>query len=287
MLKRLVLCTMISCCLTMAAGYAADGEAVVVLDDQFVQVTRLNGLESCAFTASSYSGFEVADNTASMTLEGAVAEAGSRRVAGRGVKRISWEPVADGVSVELEFATAPEYQVINAIPGSLDQPGVSQVVAAFSFPEADERRGYPVMGTGADTARLEREDEHGTYELPKFPPVKYSDALVTLNVRNTDFRDVLWLLSEIGGVSIILDPYWDQEPTGSTRPPGGPGGNTGGGGSGDFGGGFRPGGEFSPIVPRNGTGNLTLNFVDVPFDTALELVLMATGLVKADVYPGR
>jgi hypothetical protein len=278
LLASLVLCHLILFSLTARAA-----EPEILLDDPFVKVSRLSGLEACAFPATGYHGLELNGATARVVLDDASAEAGSRRVLGKGVKRISWVPSADGLAVEIEFATEPELYAVNAMSTTELKPGVPQVIAAFSFPADSSRSSYPVMGAGAKTGSNERGDEHGTYELPKFPPVKYSDARVTLNVRNTDFRDVLWLLSDIGGVSIMLDPYWDQEPTGGTRPPGG---GANGDGGGDGGPGFRPGGEFDPPVPRDGTGNLTLNFIDVPFDTALDLILMSVGLVKTDIYPG-
>ena len=82
----------------------------------------------------------------------------------------------------------------------------------------------------------------------------------------------------------MLDPYWDQEPTGSRRPVGGGAGGDGGGGSGG-GPGYRPGGVFLPSFPSSGGGDLSLNFYEVPFDTALDLILMSVGLVKVDIWP--
>ncbi len=137
----------------------------------------------------------------------------------------------------------------------------------------------------------------GEYELPPFPyRYKYSDALVSINLVNTDFRDVLMLLSEIGNVSIVLDPYWSDPPTGGRRRPGGPGSTGGAGAGGGAGGaeggqggggtGFREAGTFQAQLPRPGTGNLTLNLENVPFDLALDLILTAVNLEKIDVYPG-
>ena len=121
----------------------------------------------------------------------------------------------------------------------------------------------------------------GNYELPEMAPVKYSDALVTLNVNGVDFRDVLWFLSEVGNVSIMLDPYWADEPTGNGRPVGA-GADPAPGGGGDEPG-FRGAGGFVPGMMREGTGNLSLNFENVPFDRALELVVMAAGLVMVEI----
>ncbi len=166
------------------------------------------------------------------------------------------------------------------------RPGVPQVVAGFYFNPAEaQSRPYPVLGSRKPGSSSAASDPHGGYELPELPESKYSDALVNLSVRNTDFRDVLWLMSEIGNVSIVLDPYWADEPTGSRREVGG-GVDPGGGGGSEGGPGYRPAGQFNPAAPREGTGNLSLNFKDVPFDLALDLVIMSVGLVKVDIYPG-
>jgi hypothetical protein len=158
------------------------------------------------------------------------------------------------------------------------------VIVGFTFEDGADGHGYPVVGTQRPR-HAEDEDVYGSYQLPKFPKVRYSDALVTLRVRNVDFRDVLWLMSEIGGVSIVLDPYWADEPTGSRRPPGG-GADPGAGGGGESGPGFRGAGDYIPAAPREGTGLLSLNFEDVPFDLALDLIIMSVGLVKVDIWPG-
>jgi hypothetical protein len=47
--------------------------------------------------------------------------------------------------------------------------------------------------------------------------------------------------------------------------------------------GIDPGDGFTPGLIRNGVGNLTLNFIDVPFAEALDLILMSVGLVKVDL----
>lgn len=248
-----------------------------------------NGMdESISMPASAYSNVEYGDKSASFTLEGASLGSGSQRILGHGITHVSWEPTDGGTQVTVTFATAPASTIINAIPGSEMRPGVPQVVAGFYFNKADKAdKPYPVLGSHKPGGETAKPDPHGNYELPKLPEAKYSDALVTLDVHNVDFRDVLWLLSDIGGVSIVLDPYWGDEPTGSRRQVGGgvdPGSNSGGGGVGDPG--YRGAGSFIPGAPREGTGNLSLSFKDVPFDTALDLVVMSVGLVKADIYPG-
>jgi len=248
-------------------------------------VTRGDGNELCAMPGSDYADLVIDDQHASFTLLGQALPAGSKLVRGAGIRRVSWEPSADATLVDIEFSRPPSYHLINAVAGTEDRPQTPQVLAGFGFePNGADQRARPILG-GSQAGGSHQPDEYGTYKLPEFPPVKYSDALITLDVRNTDFRDVLWLMSQIGNVSIVLDPYWADEPTGGPRTPGG-GADPGSGGGGGGEPGFRPGDEFLPQVPREGTGRLTLSFKNVPFDTALELVLMSVGLYKVDIYPG-
>lgn len=265
------------------ASYAKDG--VVTYNPELV-VVRQGDVETCALPGDSYGEFQVGEANASFLLKGQVLPAGHKRIAGYGIRKVTWKPVADDTLVSVEFMTAPAFSLINAVDGTAERPSTPQVIAGFGFDQAgDKEHSYPVMGTHNPRAGTE-EDSYGNYKLPEFPAVKYSDARVTLKVENVDFRDVLWLLAEIGNVSIILDPYWADEPTGSRRPPGG-GADPGSGGEGGGGnGGFRGAGDFIPFAPRSGTGRLTLSFENVPFDTALELILMSVGLVKVDIYPG-
>ena len=92
--------------------------------------------------------------------------------------------------------------------------------------------------------------------------------------------DVLNYLSLISGISLIIDPYTFDEPFGGTRPPLVPEGNDGE----DSGPGFRSAGIFDPETPRSG-GTVIGNLDNVPFDTALELILGVHGL-KYVVYDG-
>ena len=269
--------------LAASPSRAADG--VVVETNELVMLCQDN-LETCALPGEGYEDFVIDGERATFRLTGYELPAGSKRLLGRGVRRVSWEPGEGGTAVTVDFDRAPEFNLINAVTGTELRPGTPQVIAGFGFaPREEDRKSYPVMGSRQPGEHVEV-DQHGTYQLPELPPVKYSDALVTLNVQNVDFRDVLWLMSEIGGVSMVLDPYWADEPTGNRRPVGG-GADPGSGGSGGGGDpGFRPAGGFVPTVPRSGTGLLTMNLNEVPFDTALELVLMSVGLVKVDIYPG-
>ena len=90
--------------------------------------------------------------------------------------------------------------------------------AASSMPKMEPDPDYPRMDAG-------RPYEPGEYRLPAFETkYRFSDIRVNLNLNGADFREVLMFMSEISGVSIILDPYWSDEPTGGRRRPGGPGG---------------------------------------------------------------
>lgn len=266
----------------LAAAAGSDG---VVVTQPELTVVRSGGNETCALPGSGYQDLVVDDQQATFTLLGKELPAGSKRITGGGISRVSWESGEENTQVTIDFARPPSYHMINAVGGTQDRPQTPQVVAGFGFAANDlGPRAKPVMGGGPPQVE-HGEDQYGTYKLPKFPQPKYSDALVTLEVHNTDFRDVLWLMSQIGNISIVLDPYWADEPTGGPRTPGG-GADPGSGGGGGGQPGFRPGDEYLPQVPREGTGNLTLKFEDVPFDTALDLVLMSVGLYKVDIYPG-
>jgi hypothetical protein len=276
-----VLLLAVGASLGLCPALAADG--LVVSEPELV-IVRQGASETCALPATGYADLVVAEQGASFLLTGAQLPAGQRRVVGRGVRRVSWEPAGDDTRVSIEFVTPPTHSVINAVAGTEVRPYTPQVVVGFGFADGGGGGSYPVLGSSVPRGST-REDAHGAYKLPGFPPVRYSDALVTLRVENVDFRDVLWLMSEIGGVSIVLDPYWADEPTGMPRPVGG-GASGDGAGAGEDGGGFRDAGDFVPMAPRSGTGRLSLNFENVPFDTALELILMSVGLVKVDIYPG-
>ena len=100
-----------------------------------------------------------------------------------------------------------------------------------------------------------------------------SDAIVSLNFQDAEFRDVMMILAQQAGVNYILDAYWNQLPTGHSRerPVGGPGGS-GIGGTG----GFQPGGGWNP--PSQGLGSVTLFMQEVPFDQAFTLLMKANNL---------
>jgi hypothetical protein len=185
---------------------------------------------------------------------------------------------------------------INYVPSSVTFPNDKTVIVSVTKPFDKTAK---AEGGGAKNVDYDKEyprvdvrggGEGGQYELPPFATrYKYSDALVSLSLQGVDFRQVLFLLSEIGGVTIVLDPYWDQPPTGGVhnRPPGGPGGEgggKGGGGQGGNTGGFRPGGTFMPIDITK-PGSITMDLKDVPFDLALDMVIQSAGLKYIAIYP--
>jgi len=272
--------------LSICVALAADADGVIVRTPELA-VVRHGVNVSVSLPGTGYREFVVGDTEATYFIDGADLGSSARRIPGPDVSRVAWEPAGEATKVTITFTSPPQYSSINATGGTELKPGVPQVLAGFGFTAqgAGETQAYPVAGGFNPGEGPAGPDPHGGYELPKFPETKYSDALVTLKVQNVDFRDVLWLLSDIGGISIVLDPYWNVEPTGVRRPPGGGASGNPGGGAG--GGGYRGAGNYYPPTPREGTGNLSLSFDNVPFDMALDLVLMSVGLVKVDLWPGQ
>jgi len=125
-------------------------------------------------------------------------------------------------------------------------------------------------GTSADTrSRLRDDPASGLYYNDFIPGgTTLSDIRVTLQATSgMNLYDVLNYLSLISGISLVIDPYAFEQPTGSPReplPPELPQGNANEPG-------FRPAGVFDPQLNRGGT--VRGNFVDVPFDEALKLIL--------------
>jgi hypothetical protein len=267
------------------AAWAAADEGIV-LDRPEVVVIRHGANESVSLPGTAYSEWQVSGDTASVVIADGPSVKAIWRLRGGGITSIVCAPAEGRARLTLHFRRPPSYSIANAAVQTDWRRGVPQVVLGFGFPaDTREHKQYPVAGSFEAGTRGVRHDEYGSYKLPEFEKVHYSDALVTLKVTNADFRDILWLLSSIGNVSIMLDPYWADEPTGSRRPPGaGVGSAPPGGGEG--GQGFRGAGSFGPLVPPQGSGRLSLNFDNVPFDQALDLILMAVGLVKVDIYPG-
>jgi hypothetical protein len=146
-------------------------------------------------------------------------------------------------------------------------PSVEQIL---TMAKADAQR-YGKNASG-------KTDQYGTYELPTFEGEKnqLSDVRVSLNASTGfDVYAFLMYLSSISGISIIIDPYLRDDPTGALRQPKDPGFTPGGG---DVGAGFRPGSIFDPQL--GGSGFVIGQFNDIPFDQALDLVLETQNLRK-------
>jgi hypothetical protein len=148
-------------------------------------------------------------------------------------------------------------------------PSVQEVLAANARDNA-HRYGDNARSAG---------DAYGTYELPGFEgeEEQLSDVRVNLEAAGGfNLRGFLMFLSQISGISIIIDPYWVQPPTGITnRQPMDPGELPGGQG----GPGFRPANIFDPPLGTGG-GSVMGRFDNVPFDVALDLVLDTHNLEK-------
>jgi uncharacterized membrane protein YgcG len=122
-------------------------------------------------------------------------------------------------------------------------------------------------------------DAYGTYKLPGFPGEEelISDVRVNLQAAaGYSLYQFLMFLSNISGISIIIDPYWVDEPFGTTRrDPPDPGYLPGGG----AGAGFRPADVFD-LQLGVGSGSVRGRFDNVPFDQALDIVLSTHNLYK-------
>ncbi len=159
---------------------------------------------------------------------------------------------------------------------SLEKNNKNEVSDKASFEEENAKREVSSL-----SARIYDEDYPLEREVPLAPDYTYlrnqlSDILVDLNaVGGLNLYGTLMLLSQISGVSIILDPYLADEPTGSRRKtkleqPGGSGDGAPAG--------FRGAGEFAPIDLSGATNTVIGNFNQVPFDLALEIILEAHDL---------
>ncbi len=132
-----------------------------------------------------------------------------------------------------------------------------------------------MSGTSAAMRSRLKDDPFGGLYFADYLPGGnvLSDVRVSLPAMNgMNLYEVLDYLSEISGISLIIDPYAFDEPTGSLRPPKVPDMPA----PGTSQPGFRPGGVFQPQFPSGGT--VVGNFIDVPFDTALKLILQTQEL---------
>jgi hypothetical protein len=122
-----------------------------------------------------------------------------------------------------------------------------------------------------------------THEVEQFnepPPKRYrfSDILITLDASGgMNLFQVLNLMSEMSGISIVIDPYIYSAPTGSRRAPIGELPSQKNGQSG----GFRNAGQFNGGMDQSATGIPTVfgKFKEAPFDQVLDTVLSSNNLM--------
>ena len=162
-------------------------------------------------------------------------------------------------------------------------PTLTQVWAA-TIPDV---RHTPTMGsrTGVDTHQRVKDDPvSGLYYAETRPQGRLlSDVRVTLPATSgLNLYDVINYLSLISGISIIVDPYTFDEPFGGDRAPLAPDPPI----SGESGAGYRPAGIFDPAMSSGRSGTVIGNIDNVPFDTALELILSTHELVYAVLDSG-
>lgn len=290
---------------TSLGSVPANGTLVSIVPGRVVLVSSY-GVDALYISGKAYHDLSESKLEVSFTVEGlALSSPMKRNLDGYFITSIEIKPSPSGCGIIVGRLPQARGMAIAVSPASRYIPDTPNVVFTLSYGlgekaedasptrEASESSSErEPLETDKDYPRIaiSREVE-GEYELPPFPyKYKYSDALVSLNVVNTDFRDVLMLLSEIGNISIVLDPYWNEPPTGGRRRPGGPGATGMGGGEAGQGGGqtagYRGAEIFQIRQPLPGTGTLTLNFENVPFDLALDLILTAVNLEKIEIYPG-
>jgi hypothetical protein len=150
------------------------------------------------------------------------------------------------------------------------QPTIEQVWIANRPRERQSSK--PTLGSSGGAYGKPRllDDPHAGlyYAAPKRSGGMLSDVRVTLTAMSgMNLYDVINYLSLISGISIMIDPYTFEEPFGSRRAPLPPEDPQGGADEP----GFRSAGIFDPQL--GGEGTVIGNFVNVPFDTALRLIL--------------
>ena len=102
--------------LGLGATPAAATDIIVDLPELVVAQQGTN--QTCAMPAAGYQELTIDDQSASLVLLGQQLPAGRRRVAGQGIRRVSWQPREGATDVLIEFARPPSYSAINAVEGT-------------------------------------------------------------------------------------------------------------------------------------------------------------------------
>jgi len=278
--------------LATASFAARDAAKTTIIPGKAVMLSR-QGLDCLYFAGSEYTDVTETRLKVRFRVEGlAVDEPVRKLLDGYWAQRIVITPAEGGANVTVSRSLAGGTFGLSEAPMSDALPDRENVILIITQGTDEPLKGdpsrsiatdedYPRMGVGGGYAE-------GKYRLPPFDTkYKYSDILVSLNLQGADFREVLMFMSEISGLTIMLDPYWDDDPTGGRRRPGGPGSaelppppeST------TLPGEFRGAGVFQATIPREGIGSLTMNLVNVPFDLALDLILTSVNLKKIVIWP--
>jgi len=175
-----------------------------------------------------------------------------------------------------DFLKRADPEMVAALP-SLEQ---------FWAANKPDTRHSPTMGSriGVDSRQRVKDDPlSGIYYNDTAPQSRIlSDVRVTLPaMAGMNLYDVINYLSLVSGISVVIDPYTFDEPFGGTRPPLAPEPPQGA----DGGPGFRPAGIFEPTMSGS-SGTVIGNFDNVPFDTALNLILSTHQLVYVVLESG-
>jgi hypothetical protein len=187
----------------------------------------------------------------------------------------AWAPAASGnemgnsLSASIGAVDPARLEKIEGVSGQRQAvPSVDQIL------QMAKEDAYRYGKDGSSSS-----DSYGSYQLPGFAGDEdlLSEVRVNLNAAGGfSLYQFLMFMSDISGISIVIDPYWLDDPTGNTvRDPQDPGQLPGGG---DGGPGFRSADIFFPQL--GGTGSIVGNLVNIPFDQALNLVLSTHNLKK-------
>ncbi len=295
-MRNILIVTIVAAVALLAtASFAArDSARTTIIPGKAVMMSR-QGLDCLYFAGSEYSDVTETKLKVRFRVKGlAVDEPVRKLLDGYWAQRIEITPAEGGAEVAVSRSLAGGTFGLSEAPTSDALPDRENVILVITQGTDEPLKGsasraiatdedYPRMGVGGGYAE-------GDYRLPPFETkYRYSDILVNLNLNGADFREVLMFMSEISGVTIILDPYWSDDPTGGRRRPGGPG-------SGELPpppasatlpGEFRGADVFQATIPREGIGSLTMNLENVPFDLALDLILTAVNLEKIVIWPDR
>ena len=177
MLYRWALLTVLLLACATTPALAKSG---VVFESPELVVVRTDMTESCMMPGGGYEGFELDGDSASWLISGINLPPGSEMFRAGGISRIAWAPEGDHTRVEVQFAAEPASSLINSLAGTELRPQTPQVVVGFGFSELlGKSRRSSLLGHRNARNKNDTSDQFGSYELPRMPEARYSDALVT------------------------------------------------------------------------------------------------------------